>query len=99
MEPRRSESDDLRQRIRAAAEVLKRFGASEVYLFGSAARGTMRMHSDIDFAVVGLPPQFFFQAMGEASRVAGWPVDMVDLERSDPFTRYLRHSPELERIA
>jgi hypothetical protein len=35
-------TDDLRQRIERAAQVLKEHGAREVYLFGSAAKGKMR---------------------------------------------------------
>lgn len=52
-------TDDLRQRIERAAQVLKEHGAREVYLFGSAAKDTMREGSDVDLAVAGLPPEEF----------------------------------------
>lgn len=39
---------------RAAAE-LKSAGAREIYVFGSAARGTGEAASDLDLAVSGLP--------------------------------------------
>ena len=48
---------DLRKAIEAAAGTLKEFGAREVYVFGSAAGGTMREESDVDLALSGPPPE------------------------------------------
>jgi len=41
--------------------VLKSSGAKTVYVFGSAAKGTMRNNSDVDLAVSGLPPRIFLR--------------------------------------
>lgn len=78
--------------------MLKAAGAREVYVFGSAARGRMREGSDIDLAVAGLPPERFFEAMGEAGDILGITLDLIDLDEANPFTRYLREEGELERV-
>jgi len=91
-------TDDLKDRIQAAAEALKAAGASEVYVFGSAVTGRLRDDSDVDLAVTGLPPQRFFQAMGRAARALGRPLDLVDLDEANPFTEYLRRKGALQRV-
>ncbi len=89
------EMDNL---VRQAAAALIEVGAREVYLFGSSARGADSPGSDIDLAVVGLPPESFFRAMGVARRILRRPVDLVDLDESNPFTDYLKGSAELRRV-
>jgi len=84
--------------VQDAAEALKAAGAREVYVFGSAAKGTLREDSDIDLAVSGLPPEVFFRAMARASRAAGRPVDLINLDRDNPFTRYLKEEGQLQRV-
>jgi predicted nucleotidyltransferase len=91
-------TDDLRERIRRAAEVLREFGVREVYLFGSAATGTLDEHSDIDIAVTGLPPEKYFKAMGAAGDILKRPLDLVDLDEDNPFTRYLKEENELVHV-
>jgi uncharacterized protein len=91
-------NEDLRKLIGLAAAKLKEAGASEVYVFGSAASGDMREGSDIDLAVSGLPPEKFFYAMGNAGDVLGRPFDLVDLDEANPFTRYLKEEGELRRV-
>lgn len=90
--------DNYMQLIRAAAVVLKKHGAQEVYLFGSAATGTIREGSDIDMAVKGLPPQVFFKVMGQVNNILGCPLDLIDLDEPGPFTRYLKEEGELVRV-
>lgn len=85
-------------RIEQAAAVLKAAGAREVYLFGSAVGDRMRPDSDVDLAVSGLPPQVFFRAMSDAERALGLPLDLIDLDEDNPFTRYLRSEGELRRV-
>jgi len=91
-------TEDLDKQVRQAAEVLKSFGAKEVYLFGSAAAGRLRRHSDIDLAVVGLPPERFFEAMAEASERLERALDLVDLDKASPFVDHLRRWDELKRV-
>ncbi len=90
-----TEIDNL---VRQAVAALIEAGAREVYLFGSSARRVDRPESDVDLAVVGLPPQSFFRAVGLARRVLKRPVDLVDLDEANPFTDYLKESGELRRV-
>lgn len=52
--------------IEEAAQILKIAGANEVFIFGSATKGTLTDSSDIDMAVSGLPPKVFFRTMGQS---------------------------------
>lgn len=90
--------DKLREIVDSVAAVLRKAGAKEVYLFGSAATGTMRQASDLDFAVSGLPPESFFAAAGKAWDAADRIVDLVDLDEDTPFTRYLKRRGPLLRV-
>ena len=83
----------------AAADLLRRLGATEVFIFGSAIRGELRPDSDVDLAVIGLPAQAYFTAISKASDLLGRPVDLVDLDDSTPLVRYLLGSGELVRVA
>ena len=84
--------------IKKAAEKLKAAGAREVYLFGSAVRGTMEERSDIDLAVSGLPPENFFQVLAQVEDIFQRPIDLVDLDDENPFTLYLREENELQAL-
>lgn len=84
--------------IERAAAVLKAVGAREVYLYGSAVSDRMRPDSDVDLAVSGLPPGIFFRAMSDAESALGLPLDLIDLDEDNPFTRYLKSEGELRRV-
>jgi len=88
----------LESSIEAAADILKSFGAKEVYVFGSAAHGSLRADSDVDLAVSGLPPAAFFRAASRAADALGRPADLVELDDESPAVRYLRNSGELVRV-
>lgn len=93
-------TDELRKQIRAAAEILKAFGAREVYVFGSAAGGTLRDDSDIDMAVSGLPAEVFFKAWARAVRAfSGREMDLVDLDQGGVFAEFLRNKGKLHHVA
>ncbi len=89
---------DITRVIEAAAAYLRGCGAREVYLFGSAREKATRADSDIDLAVEGLPPEIFFRAMGELFRILDRPVDLIDLDQDNPFTRALKEGGELIRV-
>ena len=92
-------TEEMKLRIQQAAEALKMAGAKEVYMFGSAATGKMRRDSDIDLAVSGLPPEVFIKAMGKAGDILRRPLDLIDLDEDNPFTRYLKKKGKLLRVA
>jgi predicted nucleotidyltransferase len=92
-------NNDIAEVIEQTAAVLKAAGAKEVYIFGSAARGSMNEGSDFDFAVSGLPPQDFFKALSAAGRFLPMTLDLIDLDEATPFTRYLKEEGELKRVA
>lgn len=92
-------ADLLTARIVAVAAALRRYGATEVYVFGSAATGVMDEHSDVDLAARGIPPHAFFKAMGAAQQELDCPLDLIDLDQDDPFTRYLTAEHVLKRVA
>lgn len=64
----------------AARDILRARGATAVYAFGSVATGRTGPHSDLDLAVAGLPPERYFEALGELMRTLPCDVDLVRLE-------------------
>jgi len=93
-----SEARGIERDIARAAEVLKSFGAREVYVFGSAARGELGAESDVDLAVTGLPARVFFKAMGAAMQALRRSLDLVDLDERSVFTDYLKEKGKLQRV-
>ena len=91
-------TDEMNRLVDKAASALKAAGAKEVYVFGSASKGRMRPNSDIDMAVSGLSPEVFFRAMAAAHDALGCPLDLVDLDEDNSFTRYLKSKGELLRV-
>lgn len=91
-------STDTKCLIDRAAAELKAAGAREIYVFGSAARGTSDAASDLDLAVSGLPPSVFYRMGARVSDLIGRPVDLIDLDIDTPFTRHLRAENELVRV-
>ena len=89
---------DTAATIHDLVEILKGSGAKTVYLFGSAAKGTMRENSDLDLAVSGLPPENFFRALSVASNLLDRSIHLIDLDEVTPFTRYLIEEGELQRV-
>jgi predicted nucleotidyltransferase len=92
----------LEERIAAAAQILIGYGAKEVYLFGSAARGRMHAHSDVDLAVAGLEPRLYFRAYADAYEAVSMPLDLVDMDEDSPIAGYLRELRDqgaLHRVA
>ena len=90
--------DTFRADIDRAIQILKEEGCTEIYVFGSVATGESRSDSDIDLAVRGCPPSRFFHTLGRLMWELDHPVDIVDLNESSIFVRYLLGSGELVRI-
>jgi len=92
-------NEEIREDVEKAAKILREAGATEVYVFGSAAHRELRPESDIDIAVRGLPPEKFFRAMSTVTFAISRPFDLIDLDERDPFTEYLEKEGELLRVA
>lgn len=90
---------DIEKKIKLAADTLISYGAEAVFVFGSAANRIMGKHSDIDLAVSGLPPERFIAAMGDAREILERPLDLIDLDEENPFTRYLKEEENMRRVA
>lgn len=82
-----------------AVELLQAYGAREVYLFGSMARGDMDQYSDWDFAVRGLPSSEYYSVFAKLMQVLSRPVDLVDLDEGNPFSVYVCSKKEFTRVA
>ena len=74
------------------AQICRRYSVRELSVFGSAARGTMRPHSDIDLLVEFLPeaePGLLDHAglMLDLSELLGRKVDLVSKNGLKPLIR------------
>jgi predicted nucleotidyltransferase len=70
--------------------LVREFGASRVYLFGSLAReGRFHERSDMDLAVEGIAPERFFKAWAAAGAHSNVPVELVDLDEVGDSKRSL----------
>jgi predicted nucleotidyltransferase len=78
------ERERLLARVREAAGQLKRLGARRVVLFGSLVHGGwFSPTSDVDLAVLGLPPAAFWQGWRLVEDIVGdRPVDLVVMEQA-----------------
>jgi predicted nucleotidyltransferase len=90
--------EELMEKIKRAAEILRSYGATEVYLFGSVPKGTYTTSSDIDLAVRGIPPKDFYGAVGEMLFALDRSVDLIDLDGGTAFGKYLEKQGELTRV-
>lgn len=91
-------STETKNMIERATAELKAAGAREVYVFGSAAKGSPGGSFDLDLAVSGLPPAVFYRMGARISDLIGRSVDLIDMDISTPFTRHLREENELVRV-
>lgn len=85
--------------LERAVKILRDGGCTEVYLFGSLTSGKQHQRSDIDLAVRGCPPGQFFHLLGELLFKLDYPVDLVDLDKEDPFVEFLIKKGKLQQIA
>ena len=92
-------SASYRRMLMRAIDILRDSGCTEIYVFGSIARGTPDESSDLDLAVKGCPKRSFFHVLGSLMRELGHPVDLVDLDCADPFARFLEKEQELVQVA
>ena len=90
--------EEFRKDVQLAAQILKEAGCSQVFVFGSLASGKTRRDSDIDLAVRGCPEGQYFRILGRLLLELDHPVDLVLLDRRDPFGLFLQEQQELVQI-
>ncbi len=89
----------LNEDIKRAIKILKSYKCSEIYVFGSIAKGNYRESSDIDIAVRGIKPEIFFDAYADLSFNLESKVDLVNLDTNERFADLLFDIKELVRVA
>lgn len=83
----RARGEELEGCLSAAARILRKRGASAVWVFGSVATGETSARSDLDLATEGLPGAAYFGALGELMRELPASVDLVRLEEAPESLR------------
>ncbi len=66
----------------------KQYQVQAVYLFGSSL-DTPTAH-DIDLAVLGIPPAYYFKFYGKLLRYLSKPIDLVDLSKQTLFNELIK---------
>jgi predicted nucleotidyltransferase len=89
----------FKEDLEAAILILRKYGVSEVFIFGSLADGTYHENSDIDIAVKGLKPELFLKAYADLSFHINRNVDLLNMDTQERFTEMLHSMKELIRVA
>jgi predicted nucleotidyltransferase len=87
-----------RHDVEKALEILREAGCREIYIFGSLVDGTVTPKSDIDLAVKGIPPEFYFKVLARLIMQLDHPVDLIDLEEDNRFSKMIRREGNLRRV-
>ena len=82
----------------AIVRIIKDFGGTEAYLFGSRARGEYRPDSDVDLAIKGVPSNRFYTLWSRITNAADYQIDLVDLDEECRFTKRLVQNEVLLRV-
>lgn len=85
--------------IQHAVDILLQGGCREIYLFGSYVKGNWTEDSDLDLAIRGCAKGRYFDLLGKLILEIDRPIDLVDLDSSDPFVLQLEATGELYRLA
>lgn len=96
--PIRLSSEEMND-IQHAVDILLQAGCREVYLFGSYVKGNWTENSDLDLAIRGCAKGRYFDLLGKLILEIDRPIDLVDLDSSDPFVLQLEATGELYRLA
>ena len=84
--------------MQACVDLLRRFGATDIYLFGSRASGRHRQGSDYDFAVRGVQEADYYRVVGELLLASSVPVDVVLLDADSSFSRHIEEKIATGRV-
>jgi len=92
-------SSPYREDLESAISILRKYGVTEIYIFGSLADGTYNNNSDIDIAVKGMKPELYFKAYAELSFCINKKVDLLNMDTQERFVQMLENLKELVRVA
>ncbi|HOJ11802.1 MAG TPA: nucleotidyltransferase domain-containing protein [Clostridiales bacterium] len=84
-----------RNDLKRAVKILKSEGCKDVFLFGSLVSGGVDENSDIDLAIRGCPIGRYFSILAKLMVELDHPVDLVNLDKKDDFSRHLLEEGEL----
>jgi len=71
-------------------KLAKKYKLKKVFLFGSSAEGSE--YNDIDLAVDGIEPGFFFNLYAELFKYLPKPVDLIDLKHKTAFNELIKET-------
>jgi predicted nucleotidyltransferase len=80
-------------------KVCRYAGCTEIFVFGSTARGDYKEDSDLDIAVRGVSAEKFFAVYGELMSRLSRPVHLANLDLQERFGKQLLSTSELRRVA
>jgi len=90
----------FRADIAKASEILKKYGCSEIYIFGSLVNGKFNEKSDIDIAVKGLKPEIYYKVSSEIMINTENEIDLIDLDDTENrFAQFILEKGELIKVA
>lgn len=89
----------FREDVEKAISILKKHGASEIYIFGSIADGSFNDNSDIDIAVRGIRPELYLKACADITFIIDRKVDLLNMDTQERFVKMLERRRELIRVA
>jgi predicted nucleotidyltransferase len=91
--------EEFQKDVNSAIEILKNAGCKEIFIFGSLITDTYREDSDIDIAIKGCLPENYFALLGKLLITLSRPVDLINLDREDAFSKYLEREGDLHRVS
>jgi predicted nucleotidyltransferase len=91
--------EEFQKDVNSAIEILKNAGCKEIFIFGSLIADTYREDSDIDIAIKGCLPENYFALLGQLLTTLSRPVDLINLDRGDAFSKYLEREGDLHRVS
>ena len=78
---------------------LKKYGVTQIYLFGSLYEGTYNDDSDIDIAISGLNPSLYYKIYGIIMYKLKIDCDIINLdEKNNGLVEYLKEQKRWIKI-
>lgn len=88
----------FKEDLESAISILRKYGVTEIYLYGSLADGTFNENSDIDIAVRGLKPESYLKAYSDLSFNVNKKIDLLNMDTQERFAGLLNSLKELIRV-